>query len=51
MTRVKDLEHFKRECEAFIMDHGHKIEETGPLVDKMNNLRYKFEDLLGNASG
>ncbi|KAF9492379.1 hypothetical protein BDN71DRAFT_1451572 [Pleurotus eryngii] len=51
ITRVKDLEHFKRECEAFIMDHGHKIEETGPLVDKMNNLRYKFEDLLGNASG
>ncbi|KAG9225498.1 hypothetical protein CCMSSC00406_0003001 [Pleurotus cornucopiae] len=51
ITRVKDLEHFKRECEAFIMDHGHKTEETGPLVDKMNNLRYKFEDLLGNASG
>ncbi|KAF4583919.1 hypothetical protein EYR40_002417 [Pleurotus pulmonarius] len=51
ITRVKDLEHFKRECEAFVMDHGHKTEESGELVDKMNNLRYKFEDLLGNASG
>ncbi|KAJ8519200.1 hypothetical protein ONZ45_g3826 [Pleurotus djamor] len=51
ITRVKDLEHFQRECDAFIMDHGHKTEEEGPLADRLSGLRSRFEDLLGNASG
>ncbi|KAF9267212.1 hypothetical protein L218DRAFT_856485, partial [Marasmius fiardii PR-910] len=49
ITRVKDLEQFIRECEAFKMDHGH---ETGHEYDpQMNRFRERFEELLGNANG
>ena len=49
ITRVKDLEQFIRECEAFKMDHGHV---TGDVVlDKeLESLRGRFEELLGNAN-
>ncbi|KAL0948203.1 hypothetical protein HGRIS_010810 [Hohenbuehelia grisea] len=50
ITRVKDLEHFIRECEAFKMDHGHKIGDDY-LDRQLSSLRQRFEDLLGNASG
>ena len=49
ITRVKDLEHFIRNCEAFQMDHGHVIGDE--LDDKLNGLRDEFEALLGNANG
>ncbi|KAF9001497.1 hypothetical protein BDQ17DRAFT_1358305 [Cyathus striatus] len=49
ITRVKDLEHFIRDCEAFQMDYGHLLtnDQDARLVD----LRRRFEELLGNASG
>jgi SMODS and SLOG-associating 2TM effector domain len=49
ITRAKDLEQFERECEAFIMDHGHVT--SGSEDAKINDLRRRFEELLGNASG
>ena len=49
ITRVKDLEHFIRECRAFQMDFGH---QTGSHHDgTVLALRNKFEELLGNANG
>lgn len=50
ITRVKDLEAFIRECDAFIMDHGHLIKDS--MQEKeLEALRRKFEELLGNANG
>jgi hypothetical protein len=53
ISRVKDLEQFIRECEAFKMDHGHRGEGGGGdgLEKELERLRGKFEELLGNASG
>ncbi|KAG6812081.1 hypothetical protein H0H92_004445 [Tricholoma furcatifolium] len=49
ITRVKDLEQFIRECEAFQMDHGHTL---GSIYDEeLVAMRRRFEDLLGNANG
>jgi len=49
ITRVKDLEQFIRECEAFKMDCGHIL---GDKYDaKLESLRRRFEELLGNANG
>jgi hypothetical protein len=49
ITRVKDLEQFIRECEAFKLDHGHA---TGDKFDKdLEKFRGRFEELLGNANG
>lgn len=49
ITRVKDLEQFIRECEAFQMDNGHTF---GNRYDaELENLRRRFEELLGNANG
>ena len=49
ITRTKDLEQFIRQCNAFQMDRGHI---TGNEEDDtLNELRRKFEELLGNASG
>ncbi|KAG7442201.1 uncharacterized protein BT62DRAFT_973974 [Guyanagaster necrorhizus] len=49
ITRVKDLEQFIRECQAFQMDHGH---DTGHQFDsQLENFRRRFEELLGNANG
>lgn len=49
ITRVKDLEQFIRECEAFKMDHGHML--GNKLDGELENLRRRFEELLGNANG
>jgi hypothetical protein len=49
ITRVKDLEQFIRECQAFQMDHGHVT--TGEFDEKLGGFRRQFEELLGNASG
>ncbi|KAF8896848.1 hypothetical protein CPB84DRAFT_1815864 [Gymnopilus junonius] len=49
ITRVKDLEQFIRDCEAFKMDSGHVLDNT--LDPKLFELRTKFEDLLGNGNG
>ncbi|PPQ93893.1 hypothetical protein CVT25_007806 [Psilocybe cyanescens] len=49
ITRVKDLEQFIRECEAFKMDHGHIADDS--LDGRIDELRRKFEDLLGNGNG
>ena len=49
ITRVKDLEQFIRECQAFKMDFGHI---TGDKYDKeLIGFRNRFEELLGNANG
>ncbi|GLB40751.1 hypothetical protein LshimejAT787_0806220 [Lyophyllum shimeji] len=49
ITRVKDLEQFIRECQAFIMDNGHVL--TGEYDAELFRFRSRFEELLGNASG
>jgi hypothetical protein len=48
-TRLKDLEQFVRECEAFKLDHGHM---PGNKHDhELDNFRQRFEELLGNKNG
>ncbi|GLB42735.1 hypothetical protein LshimejAT787_1201840 [Lyophyllum shimeji] len=49
ITRVKDLEQFIRECEAFKMDRGHTLGNT--FDGELDRLRRRFEELLGNANG
>ncbi|KAG5645099.1 hypothetical protein DXG03_006913 [Asterophora parasitica] len=49
ITRVKDLEQFIRECQAFQMDQGHVT--TGEHDDQLQSFRTRFEELLGNGSG
>ncbi|KAF8804053.1 hypothetical protein BYT27DRAFT_7194771 [Phlegmacium glaucopus] len=48
-TRVKDLDQFVRECEAFKMDHGHMLGKD--YNRELENFRHRFEDLLGNVNG
>ena len=48
ITRMKDLVQFVRECDAFQLDRGHV---TGNEDAKPEELRKRFEDLLGNARG
>ncbi len=48
LTRVKDIEQFIRECEAFDMDHG---QDTGHEFDsRLENFRRRYEELLGNTN-
>ncbi|KAF8966060.1 hypothetical protein BDZ97DRAFT_1729354 [Flammula alnicola] len=49
IARVKDLEQFIRECQAFIMDHGHVLGDK--YDDDLRRFRDRFEELLGNANG
>ncbi|KIJ08769.1 hypothetical protein PAXINDRAFT_172775 [Paxillus involutus ATCC 200175] len=52
ITRVKDLEHFLRDCHSFQMDKGHLIGTAENGLDyRLDELRRRFEELLGNASG
>jgi hypothetical protein len=52
ITRVKDLDHFLRDCDAFKMDHGHEYGAPDSRLDeRLNELRRRFEELLGNADG
>jgi len=49
ITRTKDLEQFIRECQAFLLDHGHL---HGMECDAdIARFRRRFEELLGNANG
>lgn len=49
IARLKDLEQFIRECEAFKMDNGHVY---GDKFDSaLEDFRARFEELLGNANG
>lgn len=52
ITRVKDLDQFLRDCFAFKMDYGHEYGtlENG-LNDRLEHLRRRFEELLGNGDG
>ena len=44
--KAQDLNSFIRDCEAFKLDHGHKI---GPDHDDMiNRYRRRFEEIMGN---
>ncbi|KAJ7262744.1 hypothetical protein B0H12DRAFT_1104260 [Mycena haematopus] len=48
-ARAKDLDQYIRECEIFILDYGLS---TGNEHDsKLNTLRDRYEELLGNANG
>lgn len=52
ITRTKDLEQFLRECRAFQMDHAHEYGAPGNRLDeRLDDLRRRFEELLGNANG
>ncbi len=51
ISRVKDLEQFIRECEAFKIDHGHRGGGGDELEKELERLRGRFEEFLGNASG
>ena len=51
ITRVKDLENFIRECEAFILDNGHITSPTDKVEAKLIWFRERFEGLLGKTSG
>ncbi|KAJ7673454.1 hypothetical protein B0H17DRAFT_1083084 [Mycena rosella] len=49
IARSKDLDQYIRECETFVLDFGHI---TGDEHDgRLNALRQRFENLLGNANG
>ncbi|KAF9064984.1 hypothetical protein BDP27DRAFT_1229579, partial [Rhodocollybia butyracea] len=49
IIRVKDLEQFIRECEAFEMDYGHLANHDHDA--KLDQFRRRFEELLGNGNG
>ena len=50
ITRTKDLDQFIRECDAFQLDRGHLV--SGEAENhKLEELRKRFEELLGNLSG
>jgi hypothetical protein len=54
ITRTKDLEQFIRECNAFQLDRGYIIVTNSEGLEeekKLEDLRRRFEELLGNASG
>ncbi|KAJ7207912.1 hypothetical protein GGX14DRAFT_634393 [Mycena pura] len=47
--RCKDLDQFLRECDIFVLDYGHL--STNEHDAKLDRLRNRFEELLGNANG
>jgi len=47
--RCKDLDQFLRECDIFVLDYGHLA--TSEHDAKLDRLRNRFEELLGNANG
>lgn len=52
ITRVKDLDQFLRDCRAFQLDHAHAYGTAENGLDKrVDELRSRFEELLGNADG
>lgn len=49
IARVKDLEQFIRECNAFEMDFGYS--ENDEHDNELKGYRKRFEELLGSSSG
>ncbi|KAF8181507.1 hypothetical protein BJ912DRAFT_610313 [Pholiota molesta] len=49
ITRVKDLDHFLRDCNNFSDDHGDYVGHDHD--DQLEKFRQRFEELLGNANG
>ena len=53
-TRVKDLNQFLRECDAFIKDHGQRRrnpeDANDPLNKQLITKRKRFEEILGNIN-
>ncbi|KAF9476211.1 hypothetical protein BDN70DRAFT_882700 [Pholiota conissans] len=49
ITRVKDLEHFLRDCNNFSDDHGDYVGHD--FDEQLEGFRQRFEELLGNANG
>ncbi|KAJ7207889.1 hypothetical protein GGX14DRAFT_454718 [Mycena pura] len=47
--RCKDLDQFLRECDIFVLDYGHLTSMEHD--SKLEKLRTRFEELLGNANG
>jgi len=46
-ARVKDLEKFIRDIQAFILDHGEKV--GNELDEQLHEFRSRLEELLGNG--
>ncbi|KAH9939654.1 uncharacterized protein BXZ73DRAFT_43677 [Epithele typhae] len=46
--RVQDLESFVRDCEAFVMDHGHLV--TSDYDWMIDRYRRRFEEIMGNGA-
>ena len=53
-TRVKDLNQFLRDCDAFIKDHGHLRKDPADINDPLNQQlvtkRKRLEEILGNIN-
>ncbi|KAG5727727.1 hypothetical protein E4T56_gene20737 [Termitomyces sp. T112] len=47
-TRVKDLEQYIREVDAFLMDHGNSTSSEHDI--QLHKFRMRFEELLGNMT-
>lgn len=48
VTRVKDLEQYIREVDAFLVDHGDAT--SNDHDDQLHKFRMRFEELLGNMT-
>ena len=47
--RAHDLDHFIRDAEAFLLDHGHLV---GPEYNAdVQRYRFRFEEIMGNNPG
>ncbi|KAG6336430.1 hypothetical protein ID866_2673, partial [Astraeus odoratus] len=52
ISRVKDLDHFLRDCRAIQTDYGRCVANSkNGLEKKVEDIRHRFEELLGNSSG
>ena len=47
IARCKDLEHFVRDCEAFVLDKGWLV--GGQYDEMVNRYRRRFEEIMGNG--
>ncbi|KIO00670.1 hypothetical protein M404DRAFT_152113, partial [Pisolithus tinctorius Marx 270] len=47
--RVRELDHFLRDCQAFKLDHAHETHNE-ELEKKMLDFRHKLEVILGGTS-
>jgi hypothetical protein len=50
--KVKDLDQFIRDCEAFLLDHGTSVGSAKPDQEtRLHELRERFEKLLSHGQG